>query len=336
MPKENRNSNKQHIYPKSLIIRFLKDDKVHFRSKQNSKFHEGKNTSRFYAHKKLWDERSEKGWMKEIEDSLSNLCRKIDDNKPLRDEDHKLITEFYLLWYCRSYSDKYPKDKNRMIHKSEHLEEFRQGRLNTSLLLAAYQSSIETIPLETIPNGFDYEKGHICEIRYLLRKKLSGNQFLNSSRVLMSPPNSSEHAASLESNIPWSSTNPNISSVENINNREGVHYFDEQGYMPSQIANGLWIQKSHDMLRRRFHNLKWGILIADCGEFVVPTGINSAWLVPISPTIALIANIVGTHDITCGDIKNLNNNLIQHSELWMSQTPENTMLNNENCPNFSK
>ncbi len=330
-----RIANSQHIYPKSLIENFLDENRrVNFCSNDGLRRSDGVKTSQLSV-SCLWDEASEKVWMKEIEDSFSTLSRKIKSgNHSINQSDHQLATEFYLLWYLRSYAELNSKGKVRIISK-EFIDEFRHGDLNTGLILAAFQSSLDVIPLSTVPNNFHIENGHTCSIKTDSRNKLDGNQHIHSSRVLTTPPLNRSHEHHLTSTVPWSESLPNRSTLENINERESVHFFDKQGYLSSQIANGLWIELSHNQWKRRLHRLEWGVLKAVCGEFVVPRGRNDAWLIPISPTLALLANYKGNHQITCGDVLNFNSCLTRNSELWMCRQPNYTMLLNQSCPQAS-
>jgi hypothetical protein len=62
---------KQHIFPAESIKRFYNEDcYVKVKRKNNNKYFPAKAGNKIFCAKRIWDERSEKIWMKSIEDEF--------------------------------------------------------------------------------------------------------------------------------------------------------------------------------------------------------------------------------------------------------------------------
>lgn len=317
----------QHIYPKSLIRNFSdQSDEVTIYNLSNKKIRKQKYYSlgEDFCVNRLWGEKAEKGWMKEIEDSFLKVCDKISNDYFDSETFNQKITDFYILWYLRSYMEQNPCEKLKIINK-KHMEEHRKGIFPTALIIAGVISDIDLIPFPSMLNNFKAEDEPLCDIKKLKQSK-SGNQFKD-ARILMGTPKDLAHKKRLESNIPWNENKSNKSKKDiNVwNKREAVYYIDEDGYLSNRFLNDFKIRKSLDIYSSRFRNLSWGILSADCGEFIVPRGINMTCIIPLSPSKAFMANSKNMN-INCQYVKTINTGLLIDQSKYFCSNIDNIML----------
>lgn len=61
------------------------------------------------------------------------------------------------------------------------------------------------------------------------------------------------------------------------------------GIMPARFMTGIQIHRQLDMNRHGMKNMKWGLLEATEGEFIVADSYNDLTFMPISPTLAFCA-----------------------------------------------
>ena len=333
MPNGNlRLSRWQHIYPKNLIRNFANNDCVviYNQNKRKSRIQKYFAKGDDFCVERLWSEKAEKGWMKEIEDSFSDICKKIKQLPyALNDHDHNKITDFYILWKLRSYTEANPSKEIKLI-KDDELEDFKKGKSIPSMILMAVAAGIPKIPFPDTLNGFKALSGCMHDIKR--HNSVTGNQKPWSYRVLMTPPKDDEHKKRLDSNIPWSENRENLSiDSKTWNEREAVYYINTNGYLKSDILNEIKMRISLQDYSNRYHKLRWGVLSAKCGEFIVPRGENNTCVIPISPTQALMANIKNT-EITCTDIESINTSLADSQNYFFCSCLENTMLFSDVCP----
>jgi hypothetical protein len=96
---------KQHIFPVKSILRFANTDGkvcVYLKS-ENKQFYADSNNELFCA-KRVWNQRAETGWMKDIEGQFQELADAILTDRIL-DIDVKeaeKISSFFVLWYLRA------------------------------------------------------------------------------------------------------------------------------------------------------------------------------------------------------------------------------------------
>lgn len=323
----------QHIYPKSLIRNFEDEShEVTIYNLKNKKKRKQKSYSlgEDFCVNRLWGEKAEKGWMKEIEDSFLGVCDKLSIDNFDRETYNQIITDFYVLWYLRSYTENNSCEKFKVL-KAEDIEDHRNGVLNSSLIISFIINNMELIPFPSNLNNFEADHKPLRDIKNA-KKTIAGNQFKN-AKILMGVPKDNNHKKRLESNIPWNANKANRSKegINEWNKREAIYYIDDEGYMPRRFINDFKIRKSFDIYSRRFHKLSWGILSADCGEFVVPRGINMTYIIPVSPSKAFIANS-DNMNINCQDIKIINTSLLIDQSKFFCSNIENTMLFNDKCP----
>lgn len=323
----------QHIYPKNLIRNFVNNDDcvvIYNQNKRKSKIQKYSAKGNDFCAERLWAEKAEKGWMKEIEDSFSDISKKIKQQSPviLEDHDHHKITEFYILWKLRSHIEANPSKEIKVIKDNE-LEDFKNGKSLPSIILMAVAAGIPKIPFPDTLNGFKALSGCTHDIKR--HKSIAGNQYLRTYRVLMTPPKDDEHKKRLDSNVPWSESRENLSTDSKTwSEREAVYYINSNGYLEPQIINEIKMRMSLQDYSDRYHKLRWGVLSADCGEFIVPRSENNTCVVPISPTKALMANIKNT-EITCTDIEGINKSLARNQNYFFCNSLENTMLFSNVC-----
>lgn len=324
----------QHIYPKALIKNFAdENNEVTICNLNNKKVRKQKFNARGedFCVNRLWGEKAEKGWMKAIEDSFLEICDMIDNNSFNNCELYnQRITDFYIMWYLRSYVEKNPCEKLKIISE-EFINEHRKGQYPTALIVAGITSNMELIPFPSKLNDFPIDKRNLCDINTSTHLK-TGNQFKD-AKILMGTPRDDDHKKRLESNIPWDSSKSNKSkhSIGKWNERESVYYVDEYGYISSRFLNDFKIRKSLVFYSKMLSKLSWGVLTTDCGEFIVPRGLNMTCVIPLSPKIAFMANLKDTN-ITCQDVKNVNTSMLEGQSQYFCSDVDSTMLFKDTCP----
>lgn len=90
----------QHIHTAHCISLFYNDGFVQLFDKEKGKVSLCKKRNAIFCAKRLWDERAEHGYMREIEDAFHS---EISLNKSFSERSHTAITEYYILWELRHY-----------------------------------------------------------------------------------------------------------------------------------------------------------------------------------------------------------------------------------------
>ncbi len=100
----------QHVIPESTLHRFAGADglvEVHFR---DSRVRRVATDNELFSVDRLWDQRSEAGYMNSIERCFKTVVDDLESGRlaSLRPEDHRVITRFWSLWRWRSYFVDFP------------------------------------------------------------------------------------------------------------------------------------------------------------------------------------------------------------------------------------
>lgn len=100
---------RQHILPRKTIERFYNNNQKVEVCYNSKKISVNANNGIFYS-KRIWDQRAENGFMKDIEDKFQQLADTIilEDNIKFNNDDMKIITDFYLLWWYRIQAKNIP------------------------------------------------------------------------------------------------------------------------------------------------------------------------------------------------------------------------------------
>lgn len=323
----------QHIIPKTIIENFVaKNGHATCVNVSTKKIARKSPKSKDFCVNQLWDEGSEKGWMKQIEDSFSDTCKRMVKGRELSTADNHRVTEFYLLMYFRSITQSAPLKEASM--GAENLTRWKSGEsINTPMIATAIVCGIPN--REVILNLFGFEPS---DKRYGDKRfnndRANGNQNLNVSTFLTTPPTNKHHAEYLESNVPWKLGTENISvDAKSRNEREAVYFFDENGMLSSKTVNGLKMQMEIAEISDRLNELNWGYMTANCGEFLLPRGLPIMGIVPFSPKAAFVAN----HDssnLTCLDVHELNRAMLENSAEIICKNENQIMLDAPLC-NYS-
>lgn len=259
--------------------------------------------------------------MKAIEDSFSDVFRKIINKEILlNQDDFQNITDFYILWYLRSYTELKPLKKIKVID-SKDLDDHLNGKYPSYIALSSIMCSISKISFPASINGFNGISG--CVHNMNIKKPVIGNQYTYSYRVLRTLPKDDNHKIILNSNIPWNHEKKNQSrnSIIKWNQRESVYYIDRHGYLGSDMVNEMRMRTSLQDYSKRYCNLKWGVITSECGEFIVP----------INPTHAFMANIEN-RNINCADIEKINKQSIVAQKYFFCCNLDDVMLFDSICP----
>lgn len=92
----------QHIFPTESIKRFMHDGGVEVREKVAGRTLRRRPDDVLFCALRVWDHRSEHGFMLEIENAYQRVADKIiGGHRELNEADHSSITDFYLLWHLR-------------------------------------------------------------------------------------------------------------------------------------------------------------------------------------------------------------------------------------------
>ncbi len=78
-----------------------------------------------------------------------------------------------------------------------------------------------------------------------------------------------------------------IEQQENLE-KNGYSFMTENG-MPGRMVAGILIQRHVYHFQRQLIGIPWGIVTAAQGEFVIPDEFGTTPIIPVSPTICLIA-----------------------------------------------
>jgi hypothetical protein len=100
-----RLTREQHVIPAATLRRFALPDgrvEVHLRDGRIVKLPVG---DRLFCVERLWDQRSEVGYMKRIEDEFQALVTDLEAGHPgsLTDAEHRCVTRFWGLWHWRNH-----------------------------------------------------------------------------------------------------------------------------------------------------------------------------------------------------------------------------------------
>lgn len=101
----------QHVFPVKSIERFADDNgTVEVTLITQNRIISLRPDDSLFCAKRCWDHRAESGYMKTIEDSFQSLADKVINNKAihLEEDDNRIATNFFALWYYRDYRNKNP------------------------------------------------------------------------------------------------------------------------------------------------------------------------------------------------------------------------------------
>jgi hypothetical protein len=76
---------------------------------------------------------------------------------------------------------------------------------------------------------------------------------------------------------------------EEILESKGCSFVRDGGVVPARFMTGIQVLRQLDMNRPGMQNIKWGLLEAKEGEFIVADSYNDLTFMPISPTLAFCA-----------------------------------------------
>ncbi|MGI2107736.1 hypothetical protein ACRN9A_21715 [Shewanella frigidimarina] len=99
---------------------------------------------------------------------------------------------------------------------------------------------------------------------------------------------------------------------EEILESKGYSFVRDGGVVPARFMTGIQVLRQLDMNRPGMQNMKWGLLKAKEGEFIVADSYNDLAFMPISPILAFCA---GSQDmqIDKADVTNANRQSIEKS-----------------------
>ena len=97
---------KQHCFPRRSIERFVNDDGiVHVWLVEQGKSIPARPEDQLFCARWVWDQRAERGFMREVEDAYQELANGIEEGRivrRLRIPENRIVTEMYSLWWLRS------------------------------------------------------------------------------------------------------------------------------------------------------------------------------------------------------------------------------------------
>jgi hypothetical protein len=70
--------------------------------------------------------------------------------------------------------------------------------------------------------------------------------------------------------------------------KNGYSFMTEDG-MPGRMMAGIMILREIDIFQHKLTDIPWGIVIAEQGEFIIPDEFPTTPMVPVAPTVCLIA-----------------------------------------------
>ena len=85
-------------------------------------------------------------------------------------------------------------------------------------------------------------------------------------------------------------------------------------YMPSRNINGMQIQRSLDVYIENNEGSKWGVFVAEHGEFLVPDNYKWNQVLPVTPSILLVKDRPGIHFVTVYEVAVTNTRTLQASD----------------------
>lgn len=189
---------KQHSFPKKSIERFANNGVIQvFLINENRTFF-AKSDNEIFCVRRVWDQRTEQGYMKRIEDEFQELADELSQkSRGLSDIENSLISDFYLLWCLKLHYSDNPVSNQRT---------------------------------PGIPgSNLNKDQEEILESRY-------------------------------------------------------TSFIKSNGLIPGRFINSGHIQVHMNNLKeKQFKNVKWNILEAKKGEFIVPDNFSPYKVVPINP-----------------------------------------------------
>jgi hypothetical protein len=103
----------QHTFPAKSISRFCNGNGlVSVFRKENQKIFSAKPNNQIFCYERVWDQRAEQGFGKEIEDRYQEMVESVLDrnNFVLPINGHEIATRFFSLWYFRATIQNYDED----------------------------------------------------------------------------------------------------------------------------------------------------------------------------------------------------------------------------------
>ena len=100
----NRLTIKQHVFPLKSMMRFAHKGRLSVRIVGRSETQSAKPDNSLFCANRAWDQRSEGGWMKRIEDEFQAIVSPIVDERgeAISSRQKPLINRMYALWYMRA------------------------------------------------------------------------------------------------------------------------------------------------------------------------------------------------------------------------------------------
>lgn len=95
----------QHVFPAASIARFVgPDGRVSLHDMARSKIRPAKPNDEIFCAARAWDQRTEAGYMKCIEDEFQHLASKVIEGavSDISEADNDIVNRFYALWYLRT------------------------------------------------------------------------------------------------------------------------------------------------------------------------------------------------------------------------------------------
>jgi hypothetical protein len=197
---------KQHIFPTKSIDRFADNGIVQVFLKGKGKIFSVIPKDSIFCASRVWDQRAEIGFMKDIEDSYQIIANDLSKNtRALSDDENNAISDFWSLWCLRFYY------------------------------------SVNPVYDQKLPGIID-----------------TSHQFTKDGEETLE----SEH----------------------------IGFIRPSGLMPGRFISGGRLQIAIFNCRKQFKNVKWGVIEAQEGEFMVPDNFSSYMIVPITPLRCFVAN----------------------------------------------
>jgi len=137
----------QHIFPQKSISRFYnEDDTVQVFLKTQQRQFPARSNNKLFCFERVWDQRAEQGFGKEIEDTFQELAEVLLDDQEfvipsLRQID---VTRFYSLWFVRSEIQRY--DQHLAQGKFAPSNLSQEQKLNIELQHQIYTDSVGDVP----------------------------------------------------------------------------------------------------------------------------------------------------------------------------------------------
>lgn len=101
----------QHTFPVGSISRFTGDDgRVEVYLIEQKKGVRLKPDDQLFCAKRVWDQRAESGFMKEIEDKYQSLAERVvlENKKKLNADEQQIVTDMFAIWNIREHRKAHP------------------------------------------------------------------------------------------------------------------------------------------------------------------------------------------------------------------------------------